>query len=184
MVGMMVMSVVSTSWVMVSTLWWSVCQEITRDNNENSHLISLQQHAGQVVQHLPAHGLIAVHVAGVAEHWLQQLPLLPHPPADPDAEDLLAEAGEADLDDPGEVGELVGQTGEVGVDLPVLSVSLQGTARVALGPVPGLLAGPGRERTPTKEVVLTPGTSSQAGEVGLASVGEGDLAGSPSSSAA
>ena len=147
-------------------------------------MISLQQHAGQVVQHLPAHGLIAVHVAGVAEHWLQQLPLLPHPPADPDAEDLLAEAGEADLDDPGEVGELVGQTGEVGVDLPVLSVSLQGTAGVTLGPVIGVLSGPGCERTPAKQIILTPGPSSQAGEVGLTSVGEGDLTRSPSSSAA
>ena len=137
-----------------------------------------------MVQHLSAHGFVAMHVTRVTEHWLQQLPLLTNSPRDPDAEDLLAEAGEADLDDPGEVGELVGQTGEVGVDLPVLSVSLQGTAWVALGPVLWVLTGPGRERTPTKEVVLTPGTSSQAGEVGLTSVGEGDLAGSPSSSAA
>ena len=137
-----------------------------------------------MVQHLSAHGFVAMHVTRVTEHWLQQLPLLTDSPRDPDAEDLLAEGGSADPDNPGEVGELVRQTLEVVVDLVVLSVSLQGAARVALGPVLGQLAGPGCERTPTKEVVLTPGTSSQAGEVGLASVGEGDLAGGPSSSAA
>ena len=150
----------------------------------NSHLISLEQHSGKVVQHLPAHRFVAVHVTRVTEHWLQHLPLLSNPPADPDPEDLLAEGGGADPHDPGEVGELVHQAEEVGVDLAVLSVSLQGTAGVTLGPVLWVLRGPGCERTPTKQIILTPGTSSEAGEVGLTSVGEGDLTWSSSSSAA
>ena len=123
---------------------------VEQADKDNSHLISLEQHRGQVVQHLSAHRFVAVHVARVTEHWLQQLSLLTNPPGDPDAEDLLAEGGGAHPDDPGEVGELVGQTEEVGVDLPVLSVSLQGTAGVTLGPVSGVLSGPGCERTPTK----------------------------------
>ena len=113
-----------------------------------------------MVQHLPAHWLVAVHVTRVAEHWLQQLPLLPHPPADPDAEDLLAEAGPANPHDPGQVGELVSQLLEVVVDLLVLSVSLEGTARVTLGPVLWPLTGAGRERTPAKQIILTPRAAS------------------------
>ena len=137
-----------------------------------------------MVQHLSAHGFVAMHVTRVTEHWLQQLPLLTNSPRDPDAEDLLAEGGGADPDNPGEVGELVRQTLEVVVDLVVLSVSLQGAARVALGPVLGQLADPGCERTPTKQITLTPGPSRQAGEMRLTSVGEGYLTRSPSSSAA
>ena len=137
-----------------------------------------------MVQHLSAHWLVTVHVARVTEHRLQQLPLLPHSPADPDAEDLLAEAGGAEPDNPGEVGELVRQALEVVVDLPVLSVSLQGTGRVTLGPVLGPLTGPGCERTPAKQVILAPRATSQAGEIGLASVAEWELTRSSSSSAA
>ena len=40
--------------------------------------VSTEQDLGQVVEHLPPHGLVAVHVAGVAEHGLQHLSLLPH----------------------------------------------------------------------------------------------------------
>ena len=137
-----------------------------------------------MVQHLPAHRFVAVHVTRVTEHWLQQLPLLSNTPADPDPEDLLAEGGGAHPYDPGGVGELVGQTEEVGVDLTVLSVSLQGTAGVTLRPVIGVLSGPGCERTAAKQIILTPGPSCQAGELGLTTVGEGDLTRSPSSSAA
>ena len=32
-----------------------------------SQSVSLEQHLGQVVDHLPAHGLVAVHVARVAD---------------------------------------------------------------------------------------------------------------------
>ena len=155
-----------------------------KNGNDNSQLISLEQDCSQVVQHLSAHGFVAMHVTRVTEHWLQQLPLLTNSPRDPDAEDLLAEGGGAEPDNPGEVGELVRQTLEVVVDLVVLSVSLQGAARVALGPVLGQLADPGCERTPTKQIILAPRATSEAGEIGLAPVGEGDLTGSSSSSAA
>ena len=157
---------------------------VEQADKANSHLISLEEDTGQVVQHLPAHRLVAVHVTRVTEHWLQQLPLLSNPPADPDPEDLLAEGGGADPHDPGEVGVLVHQAEEVGVDLPVLSVSLQGTAGVTLGPVLWVLRGPGCERTPAKQIILTPRASSEAGEVGLTLVGEGDLTRSSSSSTA
>ena len=40
--------------------------------------VSTEKDLGQVVEHLPPHGLVAVHVAGVAEHGLQHLSLLPH----------------------------------------------------------------------------------------------------------
>ena len=125
-----------------------------------------------------------MHVPRVTEHWLQQLPLLPHPPADPDPEDLLAEGGGADLHDPGEVGELGRQIVQVGVDLFVLSVSLQGAAGVTLSPVLRVLSHSGCEGTPAKQVIVTPGTSSDAGEMGLTTVGEGELTRGPSCSAA
>ena len=137
-----------------------------------------------MVQHLSAHWLVTVHVTRVAEHWLQQLPLLPHSPADPDAEDLLAEAGPADPHDPCKVGELVRQLLEVVVDLPVLSVSLERTAGITLGPVLRPLTGAGCERTSAKQIILAPRAASEAGEIGLPAVAEGDLTGSPSASAA
>ena len=40
----------------------------------NSHAVSLEQRLGEVIEHLPAHGLVTVHVGHVAHHGLQQLP--------------------------------------------------------------------------------------------------------------
>ena len=82
------------------------------------------------------------------------------------------------------MGELGRQGLQVGVDLLVLSVSLQGTAGVTLSPILRVLSDPGCEGTPAKEVIVTPGTSSDAGEMGLTTVGEGELTRAPSCSAA
>ena len=40
--------------------------------------VSTEEDLGQMVEHLPSHGLVAMHVAGVAEHGLQHLSPLGH----------------------------------------------------------------------------------------------------------
>ena len=101
------MSVVSTICVMVSSLIQNVSKknvttddkvvvtqsqenlpaDVLHDDLVSSHSVkmisdlqpvSTEQDLGQVVEHLPPHGLVAVHVPGVAEHGLQHLPVLGH----------------------------------------------------------------------------------------------------------